>query len=62
MDRYGLMEDLYLVMDETDAPYNENEVSYSHEDDVDLVRFAVKHGLNFKENSPFCKLKTEKEK
>ncbi|MCR4586151.1 MAG: hypothetical protein K5686_10565 [Lachnospiraceae bacterium] len=50
------MEELYLVMDETDAPYNENEISFSREDDADLARFAANHGLDFKEGSPFNEL------
>jgi hypothetical protein len=53
------MEKLYMIMDETDAPYNENEISFSHEDDIDLVRFAVDHDLDFKEDSRFFKLKND---
>ncbi|MBP5165498.1 MAG: hypothetical protein ILP08_08785 [Lachnospiraceae bacterium] len=56
------MQDLYLLMDETDAPYDKNEIVYDNEDDADLAEFAIKHGLEFRENSPFQKYKKNSEK
>lgn len=53
------MKELYLVMDETDAPYNENEVTFSRDDDASLVRFALNHGMEFKEDSPLGLLAKE---
>lgn len=38
---------LYLVMDESDAPYEEDEYTRTLEDDLIAVRFAKKYGLEF---------------
>lgn len=38
---------LYLVMDESDAPYEDGEYTRTLEDDLSAVRFAKEHGLEF---------------
>lgn len=38
---------LYLVMDESDAPYEEGEYTRTPEDDMSIVRLAKKCGLEF---------------
>lgn len=38
---------LHLVMDESDAPYEDGEYTRTLEDDLIAVRFAKKYGLEF---------------
>ena len=47
---------LHLVMDESDAPYEEGEYTRTLEDDILLVRFAKEHGLEFIPGSDLDKL------
>lgn len=47
---------LHFLMDETDAPYNENEIQYGREDDLQLVKFAKENGLVFEPETPLGQL------
>ena len=47
---------LYLVMDESDAPYEEGQYTRTLEDDISIVRLAKKCGLEFIPGSDLDKL------
>lgn len=50
-------EKLYLVMDESDAPYEDNEYEQTMEDNLALLDLAEKHGLEIDPTSELGKLK-----
>ncbi len=47
---------LHLVMDESDAPYEEGEYTRTLEDDLLAIQFAKKYGLEFIPGSDLDKL------
>lgn len=47
---------LHLVMDESDAPYEEGEYTRTLEDDLRAIQFAKKYGLEFIPGSDLDKL------
>lgn len=47
---------LHVVMDESDAPYEEGQYTRTLEDDISLVRLAKKYGLEFIPGSDLDKL------
>lgn len=53
-----MKEQLFYFVEESDAPYNENESPYQRtiEDDLLLVKLANKNGDTFKRNSTLGKL------
>ncbi|MEY8387645.1 hypothetical protein AALC17_10180 [Oscillospiraceae bacterium 38-13] len=49
-------EQLHLIMDESDAPYRDDEYTWTLADDLRLIRFAKEHGLEFMPDSDLGKL------
>ena len=47
---------LHIVMDESDAPYEEDQYTRTIEDDISLVCLAEKNGLKFAPGSELDKL------
>ena len=50
---------LHLVMDESDAPYREDEYTWTLEDDLTCIRIAKEHGLEFEPGSRLDKIAKE---
>lgn len=47
---------MHLVMDESDAPYEDGQYVRTRADDLSLLRLAKKYGLEFKPGSRLAKL------
>lgn len=57
-----MSEKVYYLMDETDAPYENNErpIPRTKEDDLFMLKLVKKYGLELKKDSDLYKLSQEK--